>query len=167
MADYYPPVAFSFEVRVTGIDGDIDAGFSEVSGLSTERAVVEIREGGENRFTHRAPGIASQPNLVLRRGLMAAPSALFDWCRETLESDFTQPIAPRDVTISLLDENGKPVMMWNAVAAWPVKWEIAPFNATENSVATETLEFAYARLERAPVRMLPLLGMLAGEGATR
>lgn len=150
MAEYYPPVGFYFEAKISGASGLNDASFSEASGLDAERNIVEISEGGENRFAHRVPDRVKYSNLVLKRGVVAAASPLFDWCKEVLESDMAKAITPRNIDVFLLNSEGDPLLTWNVARAWPVKWSIAGFNAKESEVAMETLEFAYARIERKP-----------------
>lgn len=145
---YYPPVAFSFSVRISGNRADVDQGFQEVSGLDSERAITELGEGGENRFMHKLPGMTKNRNLVLKRGIVLASSPLFKWCKETLESDMTKPIKTQSLTVSLLDQKQKPLISWAITNAWPVKWQIGAFSASKNEIAVETVELAYARSER-------------------
>lgn len=145
---YYPPVAFSFAVRISGNRADVDQGFQEVSGLDAERAVTELKEGGENRFAHKLPGPAKNKNLVLKRGLVLASSPLFTWCKETLESDMTKPIKTQALTVSLLDQKQKPTITWSISNAWPVKWNVGSFHASKNEVAVETIEMAYTQIVR-------------------
>jgi phage tail-like protein len=151
---YYPPVAFSFSVRIAGNAATVDQGFQEVTGLDTERAMTPLEEGGENRFVHKLPGQVKPQNLVLKRGLMLASSPLFTWCKTTLESDLTKPIAPMGLTVSLLNEKAKPLITWSVVGAWPVKWQVGGFDAMKNEVAVETIELAYQRVERKINQML-------------
>ncbi|WP_299843909.1 phage tail protein [uncultured Roseovarius sp.] len=145
---YYPPVAFSFSVRVSGNRADVDQGFQEVSGLDAERISTELEEGGENRFTHKLPGHVKSKNLVLKRGIVLASSPLFKWCKDTLESDMTKPIKTQSLTVSLLDQKQKPLMTWAISNAWPVKWNIGAFNAVKNEIAVETMELAYTQSVR-------------------
>jgi phage tail-like protein len=151
---YYPPVAFSFSVRIAGNAAAVDQGFQEVSGLDAERAMTPIEEGGENRFVHKLPGHIKAQNLVLKRGLMLASSPLFAWCKSALEDDLANPIKPQSLTVSLLDEKAKPMITWSVVAAWPVKWQVGAFDAMKNEVAVETMEFACQRVERRINQML-------------
>jgi len=144
MGNYYPPVSFYFEVKIAGDSTENDASFAEVSGLDAERDVVEVKEGGENRFSHRLPDRAKSGNLVLKRGILVSASPLFDWCKEVFESDLEKTVKPKDINVSLLDPDGSPLITWNVTHAWPVKWALAAFNAKANEIAMETLEFAYA-----------------------
>lgn len=95
------PVAFHFAVTVDGAAGAEDAAFQEVSGLEAEIEVEPVTEGGENRFIHSLPKPVRHPNPVPKRGMAGETSRLMTWCRDVFEKDFSQPIVPRDVVVSL------------------------------------------------------------------
>ncbi len=145
MAEYYPPAAFFFKVTFE-LDGttEQDVNFQEVSGLTSEVGVESIKEGGENRFTHRLPGPAKFPNLVLKRGVVTS-SGLIKWFKSTVEDLEVQPV---DVTISLRDQDENDLSVWTFVKAWPMKWAFSNLNAQNNAVAIETVELAYQRFWR-------------------
>jgi len=137
MSNYYPPLGFHFKVEFENLKSEFE--FQSVSGLTIELDTEEIAEGGENRFKHKLPVRTKFPNLVLKRGLLA-DSSLVKWCRDAVE-DFN--ITPTDVTISLLNEEHEPLMTWNVVHAYPLKWAMADFNAEESKLVIETIELAY------------------------
>jgi len=149
-APYYPAVAFHFGVWVDGISGSsangatADASFQEVSGIKAEFDHDAVVEGGENRFVHRLPKPARQQNLVLKRGVMVETSRLAQWVGDTLGSTFVKPIEPRQVTVELRNERFEPLIIWTFLNAYPVRWEIAPLNSTQDSsVLIETMELSY------------------------
>jgi phage tail-like protein len=146
---YYPPVSFYFEVKIVGITTSGDSSFAEADGLEAELDVKQIPEGGENRFIHRLPDRAKHNNLILKRGVMTASSELAKWCKATIETDFSSPLTTRDINVSLLNENGKPLLVWTFSNAWPVKWSLAGLDSKKNEVALETLEFSYTYSTRA------------------
>jgi phage tail-like protein len=149
MSNYYPPTAFSFAVRIIGTGAEvIDGAFHEVSGLDGERQVRELEKGGENRFVHKLPGSIKHSNLILKRGQLAHKSRLFAWCQQTLEGSLTQKIEPQDISISLLDQRGTRVLSLIFTGARPVKWSIERLSRSGDTIAIETLEFAYATLSR-------------------
>lgn len=139
MAD--PAVGFHFLVEFNGIDElkDDDHRFQEVSGLSSELGVEELKEGGENRFAHRLPAPAKYSNLVLKRGLIK-DTALIKWFRNTIENFEFDPIT---VKVSLLDESSQPLLNWNFIRAYPVKWSVSNLDAQKNEVMIDTVELAY------------------------
>lgn len=137
MATNYPPLGFHFKVEFNHIKGEFQ--FQSVSGLSMELETEKAAEGGENRFKHTLPVRAKYPNLVLKRGLLVN-SELANWCRNAVEGF---DITPSELTITLLNEEHEPLVTWNVVHAWPVKWSAGDLNAEESKIVIETIELAY------------------------
>ena len=156
---YYPPVSFYFEVKITGISTSGDTSFAEADGLESELGMMEIKEGGENRFSHRLPDRATHGKLTLKRGVMLASSDLAGWCKTTLESDFSAQIQTKDINVSLLDEDGNPLLVWTFFNSWPVKWSVAGLDSKKSEIALETLEFAYSYCSREKQTDLGLGGL--------
>lgn len=160
MSNRHPPVSFYFTVTILGLGAGTDTSFSEVQGLGMERPMLEVKEGGENRFTHRLPERAKFGNLILKRGVLLPVSGLAVWCKAMLESDLDHPDLPgdlldtpiltQDVIVSLLTADGLPLMFWHFVNAWPVKWEVSNLSADKNELAIETIELAYQYFTKLP-----------------
>ncbi|TAE00858.1 MAG: phage tail protein [Bacteroidetes bacterium] len=140
---FYPPVSFYFKVEFSGIKNSTDSSFQEVSGMEASIKTEDIVEGGENRFTYKVPVSTDYSNLVLKRGLVAAKSDLITWVKTILGSDFSARITTKKITVKLLDEKGNPLRQWDFFEAYPVKWSVSNFNAENNEIAIESLEFAY------------------------
>lgn len=160
-SQYYPPVGFHFEVRIldsyeavgtslgmAGITPKVDGSFQEVSGISVEMGFEELYEGGENRFVYKLPKSIKYSNLQLKRGLVSSVSALGEWCKETFEIGFNQPVITKHVLVNLLNEENHPLMGWIFIGAYPVKWSVSNFNAENSSIVIESLELAYRRFEQ-------------------
>lgn len=143
----YPVTGFRFKVQFSGLDENVDMSFQEVSGLEMKVETEAMREGGEYAFTYMLPTRISQPNLVLKRGL-PVQSKLSEWARRAFENFDFKPLL---VTIILLNEKNKPLLMWQAHQAWPLEWSLSGFNASNNEVVIETLKLAYAHLRFLPV----------------
>ncbi len=143
---YYPPVGFHFKVEFGFLPQESnDARFQEVGGLASELGIEEVAEGGENRFSHRLPARAKYGNLVLKRGLFV-DSQLIDWCKDAIENFSFEPAT---VNVTLLNEKHEPLGdTYSFQRAWPVKWSVSDFKATDNSVVVETLELAYSYFTR-------------------
>lgn len=154
---YYPAPGFRFTVLVAGsgtpmqLASRADTSFEEVSGLDARIETAPLTEGGENRYVHQLPAQTKSPNLVLRRGYVTAPSFLSEWAAQTVGSTLAQPILTQSLVVMLLGETGMPLVGWNVTRAWPVRWVTGPFNAVENKVLTEVLEFSYAYVTRIPL----------------
>src|ERR1039457_3141893 len=70
----YPYAAFNFVVAVVGQPPTDIGGFMEISGLDTENAVIEYREGadqiaGSGAYLRKQPGLERYPNVTMRRGI--------------------------------------------------------------------------------------------------
>jgi phage tail-like protein len=143
---YYPPVGFHFKVEFIGLTkGDADIRFQSVSGINASVPNSETyQEGGENRFTHRLPQRASYENLVLKRGMLIG-SELIAWFKAALE-DFK--FSPKNVSVTLMNSDHKPLEQWLFYRAWPTKWNVDGFDAEKGAIVIETVELSYQYFER-------------------
>ena len=143
---YSMPRSFHFKVEFQDIPGVAtnDSRFQDVSGLTAELGIEEVKSGSENRFSHRLPTRAKYINLVLKRGMLA-DSGLIQWFKDAVES-FS--FSPATGVVKLLDKDHEPLQTWSFIKAWPVKWSIAEDKAAENAVVVETNELAYQYFKR-------------------
>lgn len=137
----YPPVSFHFRVEFKFSDqrAKSEVNFQEVSGLNKEMTTEDFIEGGENRFVYRFPKGTKYPNLVLKRG-MKPDSKIMDWVRDAIDHFDFKPI---DITVTLLNPDHDPLMIWEFVKCWPLKWSTSDLKGQENAVAIESLEVNY------------------------
>ena len=138
------PVAFSFLVEVTGVKGNYEGNFQEVSGISVKLNTESFKEGGENTFIRRLPLPPQYSNLVLKRGIVLN-SGLIGWARDAVEKFV---IKPTTVDVSLLDATRKAIATWSFLNAYPVALKISDLKAQENAIACETLEISYDSFKR-------------------
>jgi phage tail-like protein len=125
-----PYSAFRFLVEIEGI---IAGGFTDVSGLSIQTEVDSIREGGVNDFEYKLPRGTKYTDITLKRGLI--DRELYYWYKDVVNGIINR----KSGAIYLLDHEGNQVMDWYFFEAYPVKWDVSSFNATSNTVASETL----------------------------
>jgi phage tail-like protein len=145
MADRTDPYGqFNFLVE---IDGVTVAGFSEVSGLTTDTNIIEYREGNDTFGTvQKLPGLMKYSNLVLKNGITADKArVLWNWRKKVIDGQTQRTTG----AIILLDESRTPALRWNFREGWPSKWEGPALNAKTSEVAIETLEIAHEGLELA------------------
>ena len=126
------------------IDGVVRAGFSEVSGLSTETDVIDYREGNEPATVRKLPGLTRYSNITLKRGVTNDKS-LWQWRKAVIDGKVQRSSG----SVILLDESRQPVLVWNFREGWPCKWEGPSLNAKTSDVAIETIEIAHEGLELA------------------
>jgi phage tail-like protein len=138
---YDPYMSFGFLVEIEGL---IVGGFSEVTGLQVETVVETYREGGVNEYEHKLAGSTRYPsNLVLKHGVTDIDT-LWIW-----HQDVTAGVIERkNGTIYLLDRRWLPVMWWDFLEAYPVKWTGPDLRAEANTVAVETVELVHRGLSK-------------------
>jgi len=137
--DYYPPWSFYFKVEFSISKNKNDVRFQAVSGLTVEYDMEEFKEGGENRFTHKLPVRTKYADLVLKRGMLI-DSDVINWCLRAFRD---REFKPAELSITLMNEKGEPLRVWNVTHAIPKKWTVSDLNANDNSVVIETLELIY------------------------
>lgn len=145
MADY-PLPKFHFQVEW----GGTKIGFTEVSGLDVETEIIEYRHGASPEFSKtKQPGMQKYSNITMKRGVFASDNEFYDWWKGTVrfeEGGSTGSIYRRDITISLLNENHEPVMVWKVKKAWPTKVQPTDLKADGNEIAIESIELAHEGL---------------------
>lgn len=141
MADFELPVVFSFQLAISGINGD--AAFKEASGLEMEMTTEEVGCGGENRFKYKLPGVMKFNNLILKRGLITSGSGLSSWFSDLFSDGLNSLVKPATVDVTLLDSKNEQQAKWSFVNAYPVKWKGAELDSMRNEIFIETIEFAY------------------------
>lgn len=140
MARVDPYKDYRFQVE---IDGIADSRFLECSGLGSEVAVIEYREGGEPTAVRKLPGRASFSDITLKRGITESKD-LYEWHKAVLQGQ----VQRRNGSIRLLDDEGAEVVRWVFRDAWPRKWQGPNLNAMGNEVAIETFVLTCESLER-------------------
>jgi phage tail-like protein len=135
-----PFVTFRFEISLDGISL---AGFSECTGLQMDTEFMDYMEGGLNEYVLKFPTRTKQGNLTLKRGIV--DRELWDWYYDLTQGKVT----PKNGEIAVKDPAGDSVVVaWEFTNALPVKWQGSDLNASQNSVAVETLELSYFTLKR-------------------
>ena|ERR1700686_433519 len=131
---------FNFLVE---IDSMAIAGFSECTGLETEVAVIEYREGGDF-LTRKLPGRPKYGDITLKRGVTQSPD-LQHWHRKILDGVADR----RNGSIILLDDERNEVVRWHFSNAFPRKWEGPTLRGDGNGIAIEALVLCCEGIERA------------------
>lgn len=135
----YPIPKFHFQVEW----GGSKIGFTEVTGLDITTEVIEYRDGASPEFSKiKMPGQRTFSNITLKRGTFAGDNEFYEWFNTVNMNQ----IERRDLTISLLNENHEPVVVWKVKNAWPLKVTPTDLSADGNDVALESLELAHEGL---------------------
>lgn len=135
----YPLPKFHFQVEW----GGAKIGFTEVTGLEVSTEVIEYRDGVSPEYHKiKMPGMQKFGNITMKRGTFKGDNDFFNWWNTVA----LNTIERRNVTISLLNENHEPVVVWKAKEAWPVKVQSTDLKADGNEVAIESIELAHEGL---------------------
>jgi phage tail-like protein len=133
---------FSKSNFIVEIEGVAVGGFSECTGLDTESAVIEYRNGNEDTTVRKIPGLKKFGNIVLKRGITRGRE-LWEWRKQVMDGRTER----RSGSIILLDEGREEVLRWNFHRGWPARWSGPALNSMANEIAIETLEIAHEGLE--------------------
>lgn len=148
--EWYPVPGFYFKVLVVGIvPSTDDCSFQEVTGIESELQTETIEDATGNVWV--VPRSVKYSNLVLKRGVMPTLSYLTTWVQMVMTSDFLQPISPKNIVVTLNNENGIPVYAWGFANAYPIKWSVSALDSMKNEYLTETIEFRYQYFKWVPI----------------
>lgn len=135
----YPLPRFHFRVEW----GGASIGFSEVTGLNVERAVIEYRDGSSPEFHKiKFAGMENFPNITLKRGTFAGDAEFFTWWNSVAMNAINR----RDLTISLLNDEHNPVVVWKIKQAWPIKVMSGDLKSDASEVLIESIELVHEGL---------------------
>lgn len=142
MADY-PLPKFHFNVEA----GELQGGFTEVSGLTVETKLIEYRAGNMRQFSKiKQAGMQEYPNLTLKRGTFKGINNFYSWwysATNNSEPDSYQ----RTMIVTLLNQSGTVVVTWRVLKAFPIKVQSTDLKGDSNEIAIETMEIAHEGLE--------------------
>ncbi len=116
------------------------AAFQEVTGLASQTNPIEYRHGNSPSFYPiKMPGLGKVGNVTMRKGIFVGDAKFWAWYDEIK----LNTIGRRTMTISLLDEAGKPAMTWTLNNAWPTKVTGTDLKSEGNEVAIESVDIAF------------------------
>lgn len=118
------------------------AGFSECSGIEATMEVMEYKEGGVNDHVRKFPTRASHSNITLKHGVIYLYDDLWNWHYGFVQGNGTR----KDGLIVLQNESRMPAKIWKFKRGLPMKWSGPTLNASQSSVAIESLEIAHEGL---------------------
>ena len=135
----WPTSKFRFEVKWH----DELMHFQEVSGLDVESQPIEYRHGDSPQSSViTMPGIKKYSEVIMKMGMFKSDNKFWDW----FNGIKMNTVEREAVTITLLDENGAPTMVWTLARAWPTKITGTDLTSTGNEVTVEIIVIAHEGL---------------------
>jgi phage tail-like protein len=138
-AALWPLPKFHFQVKW---DAHVMS-FQEVSGLDIQSEEIKYRSGDSPLFSViKMPGMTKFGNVTMKKGIFKGDNKFWDWISQIKMNT----VKRLPITISLLDEEGKPTMVWTLANAWPTKVSGTDLKAEGNEVAIESIEIVHEGL---------------------
>ena len=131
---------FRFRLEIGGIQ---EAHFSEVTGFDISTDAIDYREGHEDTFVRKLPGLTKFGNVTLKRGITASIE-LYNWYQDVVAGKIRREL----VTVVVQDELAGDVARFEIREAWPTKYDPMDLNAKGNDVSIETLELVNEGVKR-------------------
>lgn len=133
-------VSSKFRVEIEGVTV---GAFKSVSGLDSETEVVEYRDGNDLHIRKR-PGRTRYANVVLKRGMIAENTELWDWYQAVRNGR----VERKSVSIIVDGDDGSEKFRYNLFEAWPCRWKGLELDGTSEETLTEEIEMVVEHLER-------------------
>jgi phage tail-like protein len=111
-------------------------GFSALSGLSVDAGSA----------FRTIPGQRKHSNITFKRGYALDRAELWSWWQSAMDGN----VQRKRGTITLMNEAGKPVAVWEFSRAWPTKLVGPSLNAKGNEVVIEEMEIGVEGLTLTP-----------------
>ena len=129
------------------IDGVTIAQFQEVSGLTSELDVIELKENTKDGkyVIHKLPGNRKPPSITLKRAKNASKD-LWDWHQKIYQGKVAE--ARKNGSVVLYSYDHSEVGRYNFVNAWPSKVSMSALKAGSNEILMEEITIVCEELER-------------------
>jgi phage tail-like protein len=134
-------------------------GFSECSGLDMSLKTEDVREGGNNGAVLHFPTRVEWGAITLKKGI--GGTALWDWHYGFVEGTGKR----RDGVIVLLNSQKLPANIWSFRRGLPTKYTGPQMNASQNSVAIESIEITHEGIYQVPFVGIASSAVSAAAGA--
>lgn len=140
MPDRHGPMRTGrFTVEIDDVEVE---GWREVTipGSATEEG--QYRDGDDPDYEKKLWGQTTWDDLEMERGVQPGDSRIYDWREEVIQGRVDE--GRKEVTITLLDEAGEPLIRWGFQNAWLKAYDPPTLDASGDSdVATENVTVSF------------------------
>jgi len=145
MAEHEDPiVGFHFSLDFGGV---VAGYFTECSGIGSEHEIIEhkvvTKDGHE--LVMKVPGRLKWENITLKRGITSSMD-IWDWRKQVEDGKVEK--ARRNGSITMYNQEFKPVARWDFTRAWPTKVTGPQPKADSNELGVEELTLAHEYITR-------------------
>lgn len=142
MAD--PGVGFHY---VVDIGGKVTGYFTECSGLGSEHEVIEhkVVDDKGKPLIEKVPGRMKWTDVTLKRGITDSMQ-IWDW-RKLVEDGKVED-ARLNGSITMVDQELKPIAQWDFERAWPTKVTGPSLKSDSNEIGIEELVITHEGMIR-------------------
>jgi phage tail-like protein len=112
---------------------------------SLQIETLEVKEGGQNNYTHQLPVRLKSGSLTLRHGITKS-DALMKWYMDVLRGMTTGNMQSimHPVTITMFTVQRATLATFSLQNAFPKKWAGPTLKADDKAIAVEELELAFS-----------------------
>ena len=135
---------FHYSIEIDSIN---IAQFQEVSGLTSELDVIELKENTPDGkyVVHKLPGNRKPPTITLKRAKNASKD-LWDWHQKIYQGKVSD--ARKNGSVVMYSYDGEEVGRYNFINAWPSKISTSTMKAGSNDILMEEVTIVCEELER-------------------
>lgn len=138
-----PLPSFNFKVD---IQGTIVGSFRECSGMGSETELIENKESKDGKLMYmKIPGALKWENITLKRGITDSMD-IWKWRKQVEQGKVDD--ARKNGSITMCDQDGDTIAIWNFIDGWPRKVSGPSFNAQNNEIGIEELEIVHEGITR-------------------
>src|SRR6266851_4767989 len=129
------------------LDGVSIAQFQEVSGITSELDVIELKENTKDGkyILHKLPGNRKPPTITLKRAKNSSTD-LWEWHKKMYQGSVAD--ARKNGSIVMYDYGNQEVSRYKFMNAWPSKVTTSALKAGANEIITEEVTIVCEELER-------------------
>ncbi len=123
-----------------------------IDGLTWSVQTNEYRsiDAQGNPVLVKVPGNLAQGGTMTLSRAVDSNKSLWDWFHETHLAGNDPGSAKRDIVLTMKDQGGVVVAVYNAMGCYPSAYDPAAFNAEANEVAMESMTIEYEIAEVVP-----------------
>ena len=143
-----PLKAYRFIVELGGYAA---CAFTQFSGINMEVQTIQARSGNDYLgVQENIPVLTRFQPVTLTKGVIGN-NAFLEWLESSSASMFSGPTGHdlyRTMNVIALDDVGNRGVVWTLKDAMPIRYELAPMDASRSEILTESISFSIQGMRR-------------------